>query len=237
MLNQTDSLELQSQAASLQSDLLSKFEAVIISSHNLPSKIHAVHEPIAAVILAAGESRRFGSPKQLLNWHGQPFVHHVAQSAIQAGLNPVIAVCGAEMEAIQQALSDHPVEIVYNPDWQQGQGTSVRFGTQAVNSRCGGILFMLADQPQISVPLIRSLVESHAQGLKPITGPLIDGQRGSPVLFDRITFDDLLSLSGEVGGRKLFSKYSVNWISWLDPAALFDVDTPEDYASLLESTQ
>ena len=98
-------------------------------------------------------------------------------------------------------------------------------------------LKVLADQPQIPVPLIRALVESHAQGLKPITGPLIDGQRGNPVLFDRITFDDLLSLSGEVGGRKLFSKYSVNWISWLDPAALFDVDTPEDYVNLLESTQ
>ena len=63
---------------------------------------------------------------------------------------------------------------------------------------------------------------------------MVDGQRANPVLFDQVTFKDLSALSGEVGGRKLFSKYGVEWIPWHDPAALLDVDTPEDYTRLQE---
>ena len=66
---------------------------------------------------------------------------------------------------------------------------------------------------------------------------MIDGQRANPVLFDQVTFKDLSALSGEVGGRKLFSKYGVEWIPWYDHAALLDVDTPEDYTRLQELKQ
>ena len=93
---------------------------------------------------------------------------------------------------------------------------------------------MLADQPQIPLPLIQALINAHVQKMKPITGPMIDGQRANPVLFDQVTFKDLADLSGELGGRKLFSKYGVEWIPWHDPAPLLDVDTPGDYARLLE---
>ncbi len=234
LLNQADSPELQSQAVALKSKLLPKFDAVIISSLQPLTEIYAVHEPIAAVVLAAGESRRFGSPKQLLDWHGKPLIRHVVQKALQAELDRVVVVCGAEIDTIRQALADLPVEIVYNSDWQQGQGTSVKVGAESVNTQSGGILFLLADQPQISIPLIRTLVENHAQNLHPITGPIIDGQRANPVLFDRVTFDDLLSLSGKSGGRQLFSKYPVHWIPWQDDLSLLDVDTPQDYARLLE---
>ena len=234
LLNQADTPELQAKAIELKSLLLPVFDAVIVSSLTQNSPIFAVHEPIAAVILAAGEARRFGSPKQLLEWHGRPLIWHVAKRALQAELSPVIIVTGAETGAIHQAVMDLPVQIIHNPDWQQGQGTSVKLGAGAVSSRSGGILFLLADQPQIPIPLIRALIDAHAQKRNPITGPLIDGQRGNPVLFDRVTFTDLDSLAGEAGGRQLFSKYPVDWIPWYDPVPLLDVDTPEDYARLLE---
>ncbi len=241
MLNKADTLVLQAKAATLKQVLLHDYDAVLISSFapktsipNPISPIHAVHQSIAAVILAAGESRRFGSPKQLLNWHGKPLIWHVTQKALQAGLKPVMIVTGAQKNAIQQALTDLPVEYAYNQDWKQGQGTSVKLGTQAVCSRSGGILFLLADQPQIPVALIRALKDAHTQSLNPITGPMIDGQRANPILFDRVTFDDLTALSGEVGGRSIFSKYAVDWITWHDPSPLFDVDTTEDYQCLLE---
>jgi len=241
MLNKADTLVLQAQAATLKQSLLQEYDSVLISSFapkssilNPQSPVYAVHQSIAAVILAAGESRRFGSPKQLLNWHDKPLIWHVAHKASQAGLNPVLVVTGAHKEAIQQALTDLPVEYTHNQDWQQGQGTSVKLGTQAVCSRSGGILFLLADQPQIPVLLIRALMDAHTQSLNPITGPMIDGQRANPVLFDRVTFDDLVALSGEMGGRSIFSKYAVDWIPWHDPSPLFDVDTMEDYRCLLE---
>jgi len=234
LLNQADTPELQAQAVALKSDLLAEYDAVVVSSLSPSKSVIAVNEPIAAVILAAGEARRFGSPKQLLEWHGKSLIWHVAQKALQSDLDPVFVVCGQEMNAIQAALTGLPVEFIYNASWQQGQGTSVKAGTELVSAQIGGIVFLLADQPQIPVSLIRSLVEEHAESLHPIIGPLVDGQRANPVLFDQVTFDDLRSLSGEAGGRKLFDKYPVKWISWHDSSALLDVDTPEDYERLLE---
>jgi molybdenum cofactor cytidylyltransferase len=244
LLNQADTPELQSQAAMLGSELLSKYSSVIVSSlsvknstHQPKTQIHAVYQPIAAVILAAGGSRRYGSPKQLLDWHGKPLVWHAAHKALMSGMNPVVVVCGRDMVEIGKVLSDLPVELVENPNWQEGQGTSVKLGTQAVRSRCGGIIFMLADQPQTPILLLHALLDTHARKLSPIIGPMIDGQRANPVLFDQVTFKDLSTLSGEIGGRKLFSKYGVDWIPWHDHTALLDVDTLEDYTRLQELKQ
>jgi len=239
LLNQADTPALQAQASQMAEDLLPEFEAVVTGSLH-PShsgaqpQIQVVLEKIAAVILAAGESRRFGSPKQLLDWHGQPLIWHVAQRAVQADLSPVIVVGGAQTEQILQALRDLPVTVIHNPDWQQGQGTSVGVGTSAVPGQNGGSLFLLADQPQIPVTLLRSLVAEHAQTLHPIIAPLVDGQRANPVLFDRVTFSELRKLNGDMGGRKLFSKYPVRWLPWHDSAPLLDVDTLADYQRLLE---
>ncbi|MFC1997072.1 selenium cofactor biosynthesis protein YqeC [Chloroflexota bacterium] len=233
LLNQADTAELQAQITTQKSLFLQSYHSMIVSSLTPDSTIHAVHQPISAVILAAGGSRRFGSPKQLLDWHGKPLIWHVAQKALRAGLNPVIVVCGSEKDSIQRALEDLPVELVHNPDWQRGQGTSVKCGVQMVGYRGAGILFFLADQPQIPDTLIQKLINVHAQRLNPITGPMVDGQRANPVLFDRVTFEDLLALSGEEGGRKLFGKFAVDWTPWHDPAPLLDVDTPEDYVRLL----
>jgi len=241
LLNQADTPELQAQAAAISSKLLPTFDAVVVSSLKPPPPvaqespiIHAVHEPVAGVILAAGEARRFGHPKQLLEWHGKTLVWHVAQRAVQVGLDPVLVVCGGQMAEIQLALRDLPVICIHNPHWQQGQGTSVRIGVETIPQKSGSALFLLADQPQISGTLIRTLIESHTRTLNPITAPLVDGQRGNPVLFDRLAFADLALLSGEKGGRALFSKYPVDWVPWHDATALMDVDTPDDYNRLLE---
>jgi molybdenum cofactor cytidylyltransferase len=242
LLNQADSPELQAKSTSISLELLSAYDAVIISSRlqqvdrsGSQIAIHAVHEHIAGVILAAGESRRFGAPKQILEWKGKPLVWHVAQRALQAGLHPVIVVCGAQLQKIQQVLTNLPVDLIHNPDWTQGQGTSVKAGVGAVPTKSGGILFMLADQPQIPVTLIRKLMDVHSQSMSAIIGPLVDGQRANPVLFDQRTFDGLKSLPDEIGGRGLFSRYPVQWIPWHEDSPLLDIDSPEDFQRLLES--
>jgi molybdenum cofactor cytidylyltransferase len=83
--------------------------------------------------------------------------------------------------------------------------------------------------PQTPASLVRSLVETHAASLAPIVAPLVDGQRGNPVLFDRDTFPELMELSGDVGGRPLFARYPVEWVPWHDSGILADVDTQDDY--------
>jgi molybdenum cofactor cytidylyltransferase len=79
---------------------------------------------------------------------------------------------------------------------------------------------------------VRALIQRHAANLSPIVAPLIDAQRGNPVLFDRSTFPDLLTLEGDTGGRGVFSRYSIDWVEWQDTEALLDIDTDEDYQRL-----
>jgi molybdenum cofactor cytidylyltransferase len=81
---------------------------------------------------------------------------------------------------------------------------------------------------------VGALVERHATTLSPLVAPLTGGRRANPVLFDRRTFPDLLALTGDVGGRSLFARYPVEWVTWHDESILLDVDTQSDYQHLLE---
>ena len=242
LLNQADTPELQAQASEMEQRLLSVFDAMVVSSLDAPKgadreTIIAIKENIGAVILAAGTASRYGQPKQLLDYHGQPFVRVIAENALRAGLNPVIVICGAYEQAVSQAVIDLPVQVLHNPDWQDGQSTSVKAGVRNLPTKTGGAIFLLADQPQVSVELLRALVERHSQDLPAVLAPYVFDQRANPLLFDRVTFADMQTLSGDTGGRALFSKFSPRYLNWYDRRLLLDVDTPEDYARLLESEE
>ena len=101
-----------------------------------------------------------------------------------------------------------------------------------LSSRTGAAVFLLSDQPQVTSTILRALVEQHTKGLFPIVAPLVAGQRANPVLFDRLTFPDLKALTGDVGGRAIFSKYQVTTLPWHDERLLLDVDTPADLERL-----
>jgi len=190
-------------------------------------------ERIAGVVLAAGGSSRFGETKQLLEWRGEPFIRVAAKKALRAGLSPVVVVTGAEREAISRALSDLQVDTIDNPEWETGQGSSVRAAVRSLPEGCGGAVFLLADQPQIPVQLIEKLRAAHAGSLAPITAVKVDGQRANPVLFDRSLFFELIQITGDQGGRALFDAYPLKYVSWEDPGILLDVDVPEDYQRLI----
>jgi len=253
VLNQADTSELQATAHGLIPSLLSNFHSVIVSSLKR-EKIWAVHEPVAGVILAAGESARYGQPKQLLDWKGKPFVRAVAITALKAGLSPVIVVTGANAEQVELALKDLNVIIVRNDDWKSGQAGSIKAAILSITSppastsvatlpplsamqkkrmNAGGAIFLLVDQPQVTTSILRALVEKHAEGLYPVVAPMVMDRRANPVLFDRDTFNDLLTLEGDVGGRAIFHKHRVEYLPWHDDRLLLDVDTPEIYRRLI----
>jgi len=240
LLNQADTHELQSAAQGMANALINTYDSVIISSLE-QKKIFAVHELVAGIILAAGESKRFGQPKQLLDWKGQPFVHAVAKTALEAGLSPVIVIAGANGERVEHAVKDLNVTVVHNEEWKSGQGTSIKAGIQALIhppsgqgvEGVGGAIFLLTDQPQITIPIIQALIEKHAEGLYPVVAPMVMDQRANPVLFDRTTFADLMMLEGDVGGRAIFHKHRVEYLPWHDDRLLLDVDTPEQYQRLI----
>lgn len=233
LLNQADTPELQASAQKMSRDLLAKFDAVVVASLK-ESKIWATHEKVAGIVLAAGESKRYGKPKQLLDWNGKPFVRQVAEMALAAGLRPVTVVTGANAEEVENALVGLNVTIVRNEAWKSGQASSIVAGVRSLPENIGAAFFLLADQPQIGADVIGALREVHAQNLSPIIAPLVmEERRANPVLFDRVTFSDLLALKGDVGGRAIFDKHKVDYLPWYDSSLLLDVDSPEDYERLV----
>lgn len=236
LLNQADTPELKAAARGLSRTLLSAYDAVLVGALQKSPDLMAVYEPVAGIVLAAGESKRLGQPKALLDWKGKPFVRQVAQTALTAGLKPVVLVTGADAEKVEAAMNGLEVQIIRNFIWYEGQSSSVKAGLKALPRNIASALFMVVDQPQLPFALIEALIAEHAGSLAPIIAPMVEDHRTNPVLFDRSTFADFAALEGDVGGRAIFSRYQVRWLPWLDSSLAIDVDTPEDYRRLLDQT-
>jgi len=231
VLNQADTPELQSIGGSLARELLNDYGAVIVCS--LENNILHLIERTAGIILAAGTSSRYGQFKQLLDWKGKPFIRQVTETALQAGLEPVVVVTGFRHTDVASHLQDLPIRLIHNPDFELGQSTSIKAGIRSLPQHIGAAVFLLADQPQIPTEVIRALVETHAGERPSILAPLVlEERRANPVLFDRVTFPDLLNLTGDIGGRGIFDKHRVTYLPWHDDILIFDVDKPDDYERL-----
>lgn len=231
LLNGADTPEQRATALRIANLLRGAYDTVLITSMR-EDLVHAVLEPAAGIILAAGGASRFGEPKILLPWQGRPLLRHAAQTALEAQLDPVVVVLGAVDVPARAALEGLPVLVVRNDDWQAGQSTSLRAGLAALPRQSGSVVFLLADQPFVTPALLRALVERRQGTLAPVIAPLVDGQRANPVLFGRETFDALSSITGDQGGRAVFRQFSPTYLEWLDSNLLRDIDTPEDYHRL-----
>jgi molybdenum cofactor cytidylyltransferase len=239
ILNKAEDEAALCHARSISHSLLAapEIDRVIVSSLRAERPVREVWTKAAAVVLAAGESRRFGSPKQLLGWGDTTLVAHVAGIALEAGLDPVLVVTGYEADRVNAALAGLRVRPVYNPDFASGQSTSVSRGVAALPVSAGAAVFLLADQPGVSAGVVHKVLQAHRTTLAPIVLPTYEGRRGNPVLFDASLFGELRALTGDVGGRALFDKHaaSVVRVPVDDPATLQDIDTPEEYTRACES--
>jgi molybdenum cofactor cytidylyltransferase len=187
----------------------------------------------AGLILAAGESRRMGFPKALLDFRGETFLDRLIR-IFSACCSPVIGVLGADAERIRAGLrAAASARIVVNPDFQVGQITSMQCGLRAVPPDARGVLFTLVDHPNPGDATIRALVAADA----PIVIPRYQGRRGHPIWFSRDLVPEFLALPAASSARTVLERYSgdIRYLDGDDPGILDDVDDPEAYRRLTES--
>lgn len=190
-----------------------------------------ISKKVAGVILAAGGSSRFGEIKQLLPWKNKNIINTVVETAALAGLDPILVVLGANAGLIQASLDNETVQVVNNTDWDKGQSTSLKAGVTAIRHTVDGVLFLLCDQPHLTVNLVNAVVEEGLRSGKVVT-PIIDDRRANPVYFPASCFPLFDSLEGDAGGRQIISACPHTTLPWLDDWMARDIDTPEDYRAL-----
>lgn len=191
---------------------------------------------IAAVVLAAGRSRRMGTlNKLLIGVDGKPMVRHAVDAALAAGLAPVVVVTGHEREKVTAALAGLPVSLVDNPDYVEGLSTSLKAGLGILPPEAEGALICLADMPRVSAAELKRLAGAFdpREG-RAIVVPTRHGKRGNPVLWARQFFAEMRAVAGDVGARHLIGAYPelVAEIEMEGDGVLTDIDTPQALAKL-----
>jgi molybdenum cofactor cytidylyltransferase len=191
---------------------------------------------IGIVILAAGESRRMGSPKQLLKVGNQTLIRRTIDIALATDLRPVVLVIGANKAAIAPEIVDLPITIIDNPMWEQGMSSSVKMGMAALwmtQKEVEAVLILVCDQPYISVSLLENIVENYQTTQKPIVACRYSNEIGVPALFDRSMFEELLTLTGDKGAKPVIIK-NLDKTNFIDfDKGMTDLDTPEEYQAYL----
>ena len=192
---------------------------------------------IAAILLAAGESRRMGSLKALLPWQGSTLLAYQIASLRQAGVDPVVVVLGHEAGRLKPEVEGKEGVIwVVNPDYWQGKTTSIKVGLSALGTgQPSAILILNVDQPR-SAETIRHLLQQHRDGGRSITIPRYRGKGGHPIVVDSALLEELKSIDEESLGMKAVVRrhQEATLLVEMDtPEVLWDLNTPEQYQAAL----
>lgn len=190
-------------------------------------------KPIAAIILAAGGSKRFGSPKQLLEWRGETLINRVIKLAIKSCLEPIIVVLGSEYEMIKKNIIEKTrVNIVINDNWEVGQSTSLIEGVKGIEKKNTPFAVLLCDQPQVTFKNIKGLLDIYRENDTDIVITEIEGKLAPPVIFSPICISGINELEGDRGARPIIENYRYKTYKEKDTRLLMDIDTPEDFKLL-----
>jgi CTP:molybdopterin cytidylyltransferase MocA len=188
---------------------------------------------IAAVILSAGESSRMGRPKALLPIDGQTFIEKIVEALRQAGLENIVVIIGHNAEAMRQKIAHLPVTILVNPDYKDGQLSSLQVAVRhlATDKSCHAILVHLVDHPYIDANLVNLLIRRFEDSGKPIAVPSFHGKRGHPVILARSLFGELLNAPIDQGAKAVVNAHRNETLEMdtEDEGITLDIDTPELY--------
>jgi molybdenum cofactor cytidylyltransferase len=190
---------------------------------------------ISAIILAAGESKRMGQPKQLLPFRGSTILGQIMENLLPSQAAEIIVVLGSQAEKMIPQISREPVKIVVNPDFEQGMSSSIKCGLSRISAAADGVMIVLGDQPLIEKETIDLLIEKHRQSERGIILPVYKGLRGHPVIFTMKYKDELMRLTGDIGGKQIVERHpsDVLEVEVDCESVVISIDAESDYQSLV----
>jgi len=193
----------------------------------------------AIILLAAGQSRRLGRPKQLLERAGESLLTKTVNAALGIDGVPVVVVLGAHAERMMPLLIDPRLTVVQNPDWPEGMASSVRWGLTVTRNRfpdTDGMLVIVCDQPGLDTLALQRLIELQRNTGLPAAAASYAGRLGTPAIFHARLFADLMKLSGDRGARQLLQDLGPEVAALPFEEGALDIDTEEDYQRWISGT-
>lgn len=192
---------------------------------------------IAAIVLAAGRSRRMAPHNKLLiaDRTGKPMIARVVDNVLASRARPILVVTGHQAEHVEKTLAGKPVRFVHAPDYAEGLSASLKAGIAAMPPECAAAIVCLGDMPLVTGRIIDRLLAAYDpdQG-KLIVLPTFRGKQGNPMLWDKRFFAEILQISGDSGARFLLARHTETLaeVEVAEDAVLRDFDTTESLATL-----
>jgi molybdenum cofactor cytidylyltransferase len=185
------------------------------------------------IILAAGESKRLGQPKQNLVFRGKTLLQRAIDTALDSACSPVIVVLGANKEQIS-IQPRTKISILQNPDWPEGMASSIRLAIhEMMKQGADSTIIMLCDQPFVTAELLNTMLQTQKDTAKPIVACAYKGTTGAPVLFRKTIFQQLLLLKGHEGAKKILQDQAEEIALVPFEKGATDIDTMADYQQLI----
>ncbi len=194
-------------------------------------------EHCGVLIVAAGESKRLGTPKQLLQFEGQSLINRLVNIVRDAVQFPITLVLGAAADAIEAQLTDDNLHVVINEEWREGMGSSIRVGLKQMtemDADMDGVMILVCDQPYLKSESIQSLIHLQQSTGLPMAACFYAGIVGTPAVFHQSMFSDLLKLVGDTGAKKIMKDQMVDVAKLNFEKGVIDIDTMEDYQKIIQ---
>jgi molybdenum cofactor cytidylyltransferase len=193
-------------------------------------------QDIGAVILAAGESSRFGRPKQLIQFRGKSLVRRMVHAARKTRCSPTVVVIGAHHEEVERELKAEDAINVENENWRLGIGTSIRAGMRTLIDKVPtleAVVLLVCDQPLVDTRTIARLITLREKTKRAIIASSYANTLGVPALFDRSRFQELLALDNATGAKTVILSNRERVAEFPFPEGKIDIDTLDDYEKLI----
>jgi molybdenum cofactor cytidylyltransferase len=193
---------------------------------------------IWAIVLAAGESRRMGSPKMILPYEGMTIIEKVLENVLASDVEKVVTVLGSHSVEIMKVIERFPVLHCYNSNFRDGMFSSVKCGFEHLPGDFRAALVFLGDQPMVETSVINQMIIAYQESGKGILVPVFDKKRGHPLLVDKKYRDEIIDLDDPEGLKGLLRRHPDDLLEVTaeTPSVLDDIDTREDYNNQINKT-